>query len=41
MHTELRGAGSHHAITTFQQQGLPATGIADADTRQALASDVQ
>lgn len=36
------GAGSRHAITTFQQQqGLPATGIADADTRQALASEVQ
>lgn len=36
------GAGSRHAINTFQQQhGLPATGIADADTRQALASEMQ
>ncbi|WP_033835945.1 peptidoglycan-binding domain-containing protein, partial [Stenotrophomonas maltophilia] len=36
------GGGSRHAINAFQQQhGLPATGIADAETRQALANEVQ
>ncbi|EMT5437565.1 peptidoglycan-binding domain-containing protein [Stenotrophomonas sp. SMYL89] len=36
------GGGSRHAINTFQQQhGLPATGIADAETRQALANEVR